>query len=336
MNNNDDIVYCEELGIDADLKSLLDIEGVSILVLRCFGLWRRGFSEESIAEFFKITVADATAYIERIKRLVPAKRLALDIEDRNTILAYKAREQETDRSLANDLSLSANELLVRGIDPVSVLKRYRMEIAAENSSPISTLRKKDLEIGYVHEKTAENELQETRQLVTALRERDSKPAKVIMTENHVRREPDPTPIQQNEPTKFDIGQKCRSKKTAKTDRRVTVRLDPDLFEKVHRHCNDLGMDLSTAVRMALAQFLVSDASKEKAIATMPAEALARIGRYQVAGSDLKENLRESFLQLLAMSCVTEKRWPRAMWVKELYRALLPLYRILEGEHVRQN
>jgi hypothetical protein len=175
--------------------------------------------------------------------------------------------------------------------------------------------------------------EEENQLIAALRRADQKPSTKATTYNHITLEPEPAPSPQNVVTKSDVGQKPGA---ARTDRRVTVRLDSGLFEKVNSRCNELGIDLSTAIRRALSQFIEGDCvSREDANPTMPAEASALMGRYQVWGSDLKEKLRGNFLQLLAMAYVTERRWPRSMWVRELYRALLPLYKCLEKEDVRQ-
>jgi hypothetical protein len=175
--------------------------------------------------------------------------------------------------------------------------------------------------------------EEENQLIAALRRADQNPSTKATTQNHIKPEPYQAPIQEERKTESHIAPKSGG---ARTDRRVTARLDPDLFEKVNSRCNNLGIDLSTAIRRALSQFIEGDsAAKDHAIMTMPAEAGALMGRYQVWGSDLKEKLRENFLQLLAMAYVTERRWPRAMWVKELYRALLQSYRCLETNDVRQ-
>jgi hypothetical protein len=118
---------------------------------------------------------------------------------------------------------------------------------------------------------------------------------------------------------------------------VTVRLDPDLREKLQRYGESIGIDLSTVIRQAISQLLAADSTAEgKTTAEMPAEALALTGPYQVWGSDLKEKLRESFLRILAMAYVTTRRWPKTAWVRQLYLALLPLYQCLEPDNVRQS
>jgi hypothetical protein len=324
--------------------------------------WMVGSDDRQIATFFNISTEEIHADLEHIKALLSEEMRALHFRERDEILASEERFRKEREEMAADLSQPIDALIERGINPIDAMQRYRQAVEYEAPSNIlADLKKRDANIcrdGKEGETTEDpSQIKALRrqsnqssiegsaddlnpqaayELIAELRRTHQKPSTKAATQSHIAQEPEPVPIQQNRPNKSDPDLKFVGVKTVRTDRRITVRLDPDLFEKVNSHCNDLGIDLSTAIRRALSQFLEGDsASKDNANITMPAEASALMGRYQVWGSDLKEKLRENFLQLLAMAYVTERRWPRAMWVKELYRALLQSYQCLEANDVRQ-
>lgn len=327
MNNIEDIVFDPELGIDADLEPLLVRDGVNLLSLQVIGHWRRGFTEEEIGEYFDTNPKEVESMVSLVQGLVPPERLALDQKNRDEILKIKSESIELNEKFKKSLAKSPEAHMQEGRNPASVLKQFRESIAAGEPSVISGLREEsNIEI---IEKLYENNLAEEDQLIAELRRADQKPSKKM--KNDVRHEIVPAPLGQNMQTTSRLNRKPQK---VHPDRRVTVRLDPDLHDRLHQFSQDLGIDLSTVVREAIARHLEGESgSNGGANAGMPNEALARTGGYLVWGSGLKEKLRESFLDVLAMSYVTSKRWPRTKWVKELHVALLPLYHCLEARDV---
>jgi hypothetical protein len=316
---------------DPELKPLLG-EGASMLSCLCFAHWVRGFSPTQIGLYFMISVEEVESNLALIKQLLPSEVLASQIEIRNEIIAIKARMQEPAQGALNDLSLPAETLLKRGQNPANVLKRFREEISAEVPSRIAALRKQN-DLASIDEKVVDLAPEDLSRLVTALRREDERPAKRIMTESHVRHEPDPAFPKRNSPAEPDLDQKAGGDRT---DRRITVRLNPDLHEKLQRYSNDLGIDLSSAVRTALSQFLDGDTLSKAAKSTeMPQEALSLAGRFQTMGSNLRFKTWEQFLCAIAASYVTSQRWRREEWVHRLHTGLLRLYRSVEVEDVRQ-
>ena len=180
------------------------------------------------------------------------------------------------------------------------------------------------------ERTAEME----RQIIAALRREDETPAKKTKSGIRAMQETVPDPISR---PKRSQSIKISKPERNRTDRRLTVRLDQELYEKVQGYCHDATLDYSALVRKALADYLNSDtASQAKVNSTMPSEALRLIGRYQTWGYDLREQFRTRFLELLAMAHATSKRWPRTEWVREVYLGLIQLYQHLESENGRQS
>jgi hypothetical protein len=317
---------------DPELKLLLD-KGASVLACRCFAHWIRGFEPARIGLFFKISEEEVESNIALVKRLLPNEVLASQVQIRNEITAAKFRRQETAGELSNDLCMQAEVILKHGRNPAHILKRYRESVGAEDPTRITALRKQNNHAS-INENAVDLTPEDEGRLLAELRGREKKPAQKVVIIGYPRPERKPSSPEQKGCTINSPDQKPRGNRT---DRRVTLRLNPNLYGRLEKHSQDIGVDLSSVVRAAIANYLSGDpVSKDKAHAAMPPEALALTGRYQVAGSDLKEKLRENFLQLLAMAHVTSQRWPRAGWVRELYLGLASLYCSLGAGSVRQD
>lgn len=353
------------LGIDPSIRPLLSLQNTEYphhsRACQAYSQWMKDYDEQEIAAFFKVSVEEACADLEHIRALLPVELIALHVRERDELYNAKEKWQKVHDELANDLSLPIDELIAQGKNPADVLRRYREAVdweapsdtpsdldeldsnisrnakerqITEDPNKINDLRRQSNPFDGSFDNL---DLEAANKLIEELRRADQLSSKKAVTHSHQPHESDPTPIQQNGSHENDPNQKLRGIKTDGTDRRVTVRLDPDTYDKLQQYIHDTGIGLSSTIRTALAQFLEGDSSSADSTPTsMPAEALKLIGRYQVWGSDLKEKLRENFLELVAMAYVTEKRWPRAMWVKELCNALIPIYRILEGVNVRQD
>jgi hypothetical protein len=205
---------------------------------------------------------------------------------------------------------------VEAEDPSSLIPELRQEnVRASTSEPAIDLAYRDA------------------RLAMELRERDKKTTKPIMSENPAKYEYPCDPTEQNVQATDDQEQKPRD---IRTDRRITVRLDPALHDKVRQYCENARVELSVAVRRALSQFLegdkplIAENSNE-----MPQEALSLIGRYQTWGSDLREELWKQFLRTIAAAHATSRRWNRDERSRRLSEGLIQLYHSLEGFDVRQ-
>jgi hypothetical protein len=306
----------------------------------------KGFNPEKESPSIPTLRHEETKADSQFIKALPEENVALNIKEEDEIRAANEGSKKMREELAADLSLPVDVLLKRGINPAQVVNRYR-EAVREDFGVIEDLRAKDdaeepNRITELRERNRQASINEDAvdlaardsQLIAELREKDEKPVMNIMTEKQwERREPRLNLPSTNRPIKMTPNRKREGKTKGK---RLTIRLDDSLYEKVQRHCIEAGIDLSFLLRSAIVQHLDSaSASKDAANVGMPAEALTRTGKYQVAGSDLKEQLRENFLQLLAAAHVTARRWHREEWVHRLYAGLLPLYQHLEVESVRQ-
>lgn len=331
FRDGDDVAICPKLGIDSDLTALMGKKDITLPILQLYHAWRRGICEES----HKITASEYTALIEKVGNLLPENTWKTDIQLRDQILASQARMKVIAEEGSKDLELSAAALLKRGQNPGNWLRQLREEISEDIPFRVNALRQKDLNIGHVNEKDAERTLVQDNLLIKALRKRDKTPNKAIMTQNQWEaRAPKPIYPGENKPVENVSDTIAKHNSPGK---RITFRLDDNLYAQIQRRCQEIGIDYSALIRSAIVLRLEGE-SESKGIVDMgmPAEALARIGKYQVWGSDLKERLRENFLQLLAMAYVTERRWLKTKWVKQLYQGLLPLSRHLETDCVRQD
>jgi hypothetical protein len=332
MKNDDDIAICTELRIDADLAPLLGMDGVMLQEIRCYHNWRRGYGGTDIGRYFGIRVEEAEASITHIQRLVPREMLDRDIGLRNEILEIPARSAERARRLQVLSSKSASDLMAEGRNPAKMLKELREELTAVEPSRITALRKQSIKDS-THETTSDISSEEEYKRIATLRKEDEKPAKRITTENHIKHEFPCDLPEQNRQTPNDVEQMTRKNRP---DRRITFRMDPDLHEKVRQYRQDTGVELSILVRRALSQFLQADTtSKETVNAEMPQEALSLMGKYQVWGSDLREELWVQFLRTIAAAYVATRKWHRDEKSHRLYEGLIRLYQSLEADNVRQ-
>ena len=336
MDNNDNYIDFSRLSIDPTIQPLACRKDTGyanhLRACQCLSHWTKGYFTEQIALFFKISVADVEMDLAHIENLYTRASFEVKLREREEILRARKQGEEAQRRLSEKLSRPAESYLKARRNPANALAKFRKGIGAEDPSPISALRQKNSGMDLVDEKAAEHDLEEERQRILALRKKEAQPAKKVLPADQVRGGYNPTLLDQYKRTQEESRRKPGGERT---DLRITFRLDPGLYEALRKHAQDMGIEMSALIRKAITQYLDSDAeSKVTTKLGMPQEALSLTGRYQVAGSDLKEKLRESFLQLLAQAYVTTGRWPRAEWVRELYLGLLPLHYCLERDDVR--
>jgi hypothetical protein len=320
------------LEFDPELQPLLYLEGITLDSLRCYTHWMRGYSEAQIARFFKITTEEAETGIALVKRLLPADELAQHVEDRNAIIDIQKRSADRDRNFGECLTRSADSFLKSRQNPASALREFREFIAADTSDLIPELRKRDGQI--CNEKEDERSRQAESQLISELRRADKKASKKdIPISNFYPKLESLFPMKETKPTQPDPDRKSRKNQT---DKRITIRLDQALQEKVQKYRQNTGIELSMLVRRALSQFLQADTiSKETVNVEMPQEALSLTGKYQVWGSDLREEMWMQFLRTIAAAFVATRRWHRDERSRRIYEGLIQLYYSLEENNVGQ-
>ncbi len=317
---------------DPELKPLLG-KGASLIACLCFAHWIRGYEPSDIGPFFELSVDEAESNIALVKQLLPHEVLSSQIQIRDEIKAIQAQTEERGRGWSKDAASSAKELIDQGRNPGHILKKLHEEISSDIPVQVVELLKENK-----HAAINNNEVDlavRDSELIAEMRAKDKQPVKSIMTGKQCKRSNSKPDFPG---TNIPIEKAPEAKRKGNcAEKRITFRLDDTLYQKIQIHCHEIGIDLSALIRTAIVQHMGGEsASKEITDVKIPAEALARTAQYQVAGSDLKENLRESFLQILAMAYVTTQRWHRTPWVKQLYQALLPLQQYLETDCVRQD
>jgi hypothetical protein len=322
-----DVYVSPKFGIDSDLVLLQGKDGITLPILQLYHAWRRGICEEDIA----IPASEHAASIEKVKRLLPEKTLQTDIHLRNEIIESQVRMKKIAQGESQDTQLTADALLKRGQNPGHWLRKLREEISEDLSVQVDDIRRESVHAS-TNEPTIDLAAHDSR-LAMALRERDKKPTKPIMPENPAKYEYPCDPTEQNAQATNDQEQKPRD---IRTDRRITVRLDQALHDKIRQHSQDAGVEMSMVVRRALSQFLEGDKPiMAENSNEMPQEALSLIGRYQTWGSDLREELWKQFLRTIAAAHTTSRRWNRDERSRRLSEGLIQLYHSLEGFDVRQ-
>ena len=106
-----------------------------------------------------------------------------------------------------------------------------------------------------------------------------------------------------------------------------MRLDNEGYEKLKGWSQETNLDFSFLVRDAIAKYLDGQPAHQNDTRptvgpVMPAAAFALTGPYRAWSGDLRAELRNRFLTLLALSHVTAECWPKTKGIREVYVALL--------------
>jgi hypothetical protein len=131
MNHDEDVTYCEELGVDSDLVPFLAKEGISLLALKCVQYWRRGYGGADIGRFGGISTEEAEANISHVQKVIPGEMLARDTELRNEIIESESRFEKTRQKLHESLTRSVDSYLETGQDPTAAMREFRKYISEE-------------------------------------------------------------------------------------------------------------------------------------------------------------------------------------------------------------
>jgi hypothetical protein len=119
-------------------------------------------------------------------------------------------------------------------------------------------------------------------------------------------------------------------------KRITLRIDDQIHEKLMKQCRDLNLDASFVVREALGRYFSETGTADSPVLSagakyaMPPEAFALAGPYRAFSGDLRAALKKRLLDMLALAHSTADQYPRTKGVREAYRAILEAYHLLNG------
>lgn len=109
-------------------------------------------------------------------------------------------------------------------------------------------------------------------------------------------------------------------------KRMTIRLGDEAYEKLQKRSQEANLDFSFLIRKAIEGYLEDEDVEQRAIKVanpvMPDEAFALAGPFRGWSGDLRVELRQRFLELLALAHTTAKNWPKTRGIREVYIALL--------------
>jgi hypothetical protein len=234
MENNID---SSRLKNDPDLIPLLD-KGATLLACLCFAHWVRGFEPIDIGLYFKLSEEEVEDNIALVKQLLPSDVLEAQIQIRAEIKAIQKRTEERSRRWSKDLNLSAKEILARGQNPAHLLRKFREEISTDIPSQIKDLRTKDGPTS-INEEAADRSLEGDLQKITRLRNEatnlNQPPA------GGATLEPD--------------ANKGKGIEKRRKQRRITIRLESGVLEKLQMHIQGSDLDISKTIRSAIRQYL---------------------------------------------------------------------------------
>jgi hypothetical protein len=329
LYDSDDIEISQKWGIDSDLVPLMEKDGIPLPILQLYHAWRRGICEDDSP----IPASEHAASIEKVKRLLSEETLATDADLRNQIIESQAQMKKIAQGESQDTELTVDALLKRGQNPGHWLRKLREKISEDLSVQVDDIRRESARSS-TDEPPIDLADRDAR-LAMELRERDKKSAKTSMTEKQLEASARmPLYPGENQPVEKASDTKAKDNNPEK---RITFRLDDNLYEQIQHRCQEIGIDYSALIRRAIIKHLEGEsAAKGIADMGMPAEALALIGPFQVWGSDIREELRLRFLKLLAMSYVASGKWRRVEWIHRIHAGLLQLYRCLESKNVGRN
>jgi HD superfamily phosphohydrolase len=203
-----------------------------------------GSDDHQIAAFFYVSTEEIQTDLAHIKGLLSEEMIALHIREREEIRAAAERSKRLREELSEDLLLPIDELFRRGIDPALVLRRYR-EAVNGDLIEIETLRSKDASPA-IDKKADVHALEDDLQCISRLRNEDKKQTK------------------SNEPTSKGLARlSAIDNKISQIDskrrkqRRLSIRIDNNMIEKLQEHARKPHSDLSRLVRSAIEQYLES-------------------------------------------------------------------------------
>jgi hypothetical protein len=371
MENDEEVGYCEELGIDADLVPYLAKEGISLLVLKCVQYWRRGYGGADIGRFLEISTEEAEASISYVQQVMPGEMLDKDTDLRNEIIESGSRFEKTRQKLHESLTRSVDEYLAAGEDPIKALQAYREFVYSEPSdeipnlreqngnicrdgkggeitedpSQIKELRKRDANQGF-DAKAKDRSEEEEQQLIKALRQEANPRTQTANMENPASYCPtgkvatniDKQSIPCNRPEKGQSpSNPIPTDYESKGSRRITIRVSDTLHNKIQGTAQSLNVDLSSLIRELLEKGLeCADANTTAVSFAVPQEAFEFSPPFRAWCGDLRLEFKKRFLILLALGHESAQRWPKTEWLRRLYLGLLPLQSYLEKENVRHD
>ena len=114
---------------------------------------------------------------------------------------------------------------------------------------------------------------------------------------------------------------------------LSVRLNPERWDRLQQHCQQTGDDLSRAVRQALDAYFSVDPAGQVAQGhrlSPPEQVLPLTQRYLAYGDgDVRKELRRLLQTTLACAIACKRLYPRTQWVVETYDRMLRLSPFLD-------
>jgi hypothetical protein len=92
---------------------------------KVYSQWMAGISDEEIASFFEIELADVLRDVQHTQQILPVRTVIAHLHDRNRILILKAEGDKYQKLLSQSLETPASEYIKNGVSPTSVMKEYR-------------------------------------------------------------------------------------------------------------------------------------------------------------------------------------------------------------------
>lgn len=255
MKINDEEIDFSGPPVNPGIRMLWDINntGYTQHARACsvYSHWMVGSDDRQIAAFFNVSTEEIQADMAHIKELLSEEMIALHIRERDEIRESEERSKKLRQELAEDLSLPIDELIRRGVDPARVLRRYR-EAVSGDIREIETLRSNDAEPP-IDEKADESALEDDLQRISMLRN-DGKE----QTESNKPTSKETARISLTDNNKYKTDGNGKRRK----QRRLSIRIENILIDKLQEHARKPHSDLSRLVRSAIEQYLESSSKAE--------------------------------------------------------------------------
>jgi hypothetical protein len=242
--------------VNPTIRHLWDLKNTGYIhharACTAYSQWMANYDEIQIAAFFNVSIEEIRADLSHIKTMLPEKAVQLHIREREEIRESLDRSRKVREEIAVDLSLPVDVLLERGINPAQVLKRYRATVSGDFGE-IETLRAKDAG-PLIDEKAEEHALKDDLQHISRLRNEEKKQTK----RNR------PTSKETARISAIDNG-KCKPDGKRRKQRRLSIRIEAVTLEKLQKHIENSGLNISKIIRDVIDRFLESSTEAESGI-----------------------------------------------------------------------
>lgn len=337
--------------VNPEIRHLWDLENTGYAdharACSAYSLWMADYDEIQIATFLNVSVEEIRADLAHIRAVLPEEAVLLHTREREEIRDSVKSAKKLREELAADLSVPIDELIKQGKDPIRALRRYREAVAWDDESiQLRNLRNRDTNPD-VDAKADHLADEEERELIAALRQEGKQRVKNAKMKDRLGYSASGILAmgidKQSNPCNRPNERQCQSKSIPaenkrKGGKRITVRVNDDLYRRILETAQSLGIDISTMMRELLERGLesgldVNGTTTAAGLAIIP-EAFQYSPPFRAFCGDLRPEFKKRFLTLIALGHEATQRW-RTAWVRKLFLGLLPLQKHLEDEIVGQ-